>query len=1033
MNLPEFSIRKPVSVIVVMLIFVTIGVISILKLPLEMMPDTTFPGLMVQIPYPSSSPEEVERTITRPLEDVLATVNNLENLSSTSSASSCWIHLQFTGGTNMDLASMQIRDKIDQVRSDLPSDIENIRIRRFSMNDRPVINFSLALPGELDNLYYWSENYIMQQLERIEGVANVDIRGIRNKVLNVYLKPEVFYSSSIRIADLIDTIRNNNTNISAGYVEDANMRYAARVPGELKILEDVKNLPVSNKGLTIADVARVTYDYPVKEEFDRLDGNETVRFQVYRASNANIVDVCQAVKETMARIRNTEPALKDMTVIFYRDQSEDILNSLKDLTLSGIIGGLLAVVVLLFFLRKFRTTIIIAVAIPMAMVFTFSFMYLYRALFRANITINIISLSGLMMAVGMLVDNSVVVLENIFRLRQEKGLDPMKASLRGASEVALAVTASTLTTLVVFVSLGFMSSSGFGRFMKDFALTISLALVASLAVALSFIPLAASRLLKGRARKKARWLVKLTKTYERIISFTIKNWKTKLTVAGAAVAVFFISFFMLKNIEREFMFSSDEREIDFSVYMPRSYTLQEMKSLFKQLEEILSTRKEELAIEHVTTEFGVSNLRQGRYRGGIELALKDQGPSVTEIKEMLKALLPRKAGITYEFAQRFGRGGHSRGMGVELIGPDYTRLTELAPRAIEKLRALESVEDVTSDLEGGDTQLTVQVDREKAESSGINSRMVAQTVSSSLSDRPIGKFKTENREIDIILKIQGDQGFSEEDLRNISLPTQSKRIPITAVSTISYRMGSASIRKENKKSKLIIQVNPKTQGMMALSNDISRVMNSIPFPEGYTWSLGGEWRRFQESQSESNLAIVLALVFIYIIMASLFESFVHPLTILLSVPLALFGVAILFSLTHITLNTTSYLGLLTLFGIVVNNGIILIDHIRTLRKSGLSKDEAIVQGGKDRMRPILMTAITTICGVLPLALPFLLPQFFQAAGRRSQMWAPISVAIIGGLTTSTFFTLIFLPTFYSITDTATGKVKALLGFKNAKV
>jgi HAE1 family hydrophobic/amphiphilic exporter-1 len=1032
-NLPEFSIRKPVSVIVVMLIFITIGVISILKLPLEMMPDTTFPGLMVQIPYPSSSPEEVERTITRPLEDVLATVNNLENMSSTSSASSCWIHLQFTGGTNMDLASMQIRDKIDQVRSELPSDIENIRIRRFSMNDRPVINFSLALPGELDNLYYWSENYIMQQLERIEGVANVDIRGIRNKVLNVYLKPEVFYSSSIRIADLIDTIRNNNTNISAGYVEDAATRYAARIPGELKILEDVKNLPVSNKGLTIADVARVTYDYPVKEEFDRLDGNETVRFQVYRASNANIVDVCQAVKETMARIKNTEPALKDMTVIFYRDQSEDILNSLKDLTLSGIIGGLLAVVVLLFFLRKFRTTIIIAVAIPMAMVFTFSFMYLYRALFRANITINIISLSGLMMAVGMLVDNSVVVLENIFRLRQEKGLDPMKASLRGAGEVALAVTASTLTTLVVFVSLGFMSSSGFGRFMKDFALTISLALVASLAVALSFIPLGASRLLKGRAREKARWLVKLTRMYERIIGFTIKNWKTKLTVAGAAVAVFFISFFMLKNIEREFMFSSDEREIDFSVYMPRSYTLEEMKSLFKQLEEILSSRKDELAIEHVTSEFGVSNLRQGRYRGGIELALKDQGSSVTEIKEVLKALLPRKAGITYEFAQRFGRGGHSRGMGVELIGPDYTRLTELAPRAIEKLRALESVEDVTSDLEGGDTQLTVQVDREKAESSGINSRMVAQTVSSSLSDRPIGKFKTENREIDIILKIQGDQGFSEEDLRNISLPTQSKRIPITAVSTISYRMGSASIRKENKKSKLIIQVNPKTQGMMALSNDITRVMNSIPFPEGYTWSLGGEWRRFQESQSESNLAIVLALVFIYIIMASLFESFVHPLTILMSVPLALFGVAVLFSLTHITLNTTSYLGLLTLFGIVVNNGIILIDHIRTLRKSGLSKDEAIVQGGKDRMRPILMTAITTICGVLPLALPFLLPQFFQAAGRRSQMWAPISVAIIGGLTTSTFFTLIFLPTFYSITDTATGKVKALFGFKNAKV
>ena len=667
MNLPEFSIHKPVSVIVAMLIFITIGVISVLKLPLEMMPDTSFPGLMVWISYPSSSPEEVERTITRPLEDILATINNLETLSSTSSSSSSRIHLQFRGSTNMDLVTMQIRDKIDQIRDQLPDDIENIRIRRFSFNDRPVINFSVALPGDLENLYYWSENYIMQQLERIEGVANVDIRGIHNKVLTIYLKPEVFYSSSIRITDLIDTIRNNNINISAGYIEDGSMRYVTRIPGELKILEEVKTLPVSDKGLTISDVARVTYDYPLKEDFNRLNGDETVRFQIYRASNANIVDVCNEVKATMAGIKESEPALQNMTFIFYRDQSEDILESLKALTLSGIIGGLLAVFVLLFFLRKFRTTVIIAVAIPMAMVFTFSFMYLYRAIFRADISINIISLSGLMMAVGMLVDNSVVVLENIFRLRQEKKYSPLKASITGASEVALAVTASTLTTLVVFISLTFMSQSGFGRFMKDFALTISLALIASLVVSLSFIPLAGSRLLSGKAREKARWLVKLTSLYERVIRFTIKNWKTKLLVFGLAVGIFITSFLIFKSIEREFMFSSDEREIDISVYMPRSFTLEEMKALFKRFEEILLSRKEELAIKHLMTEFGTENLRQGRFRGSLELALEEKGPSVTEIKERLKELLPRRAGIEYEYAQRFGRGGHSRGISVELI------------------------------------------------------------------------------------------------------------------------------------------------------------------------------------------------------------------------------------------------------------------------------------------------------------------------------------------------------------------------------
>jgi HAE1 family hydrophobic/amphiphilic exporter-1 len=490
---------------------------------------------------------------------------------------------------------------------------------------------------------------------------------------------------------------------------------------------------------------------------------------------------------------------------------------------------------------------------------------------------------------------------------------------------------------------------------------------------------------------------------------------------------------MLGNIEREYMPSSDEREIDISVYMPRSFTLDEMKHLFGQYEKMLLERKEELAIKYLTTDFGTRYARQGRFRGSIELALNEEGPSVVEIKERLKELLPKRAGIEYEFGERRGRHGHFMGIEIELIGLDYTKLTELAPMVIEKIRTVDEVEDVTSDLEGGDTQLMVQVDRKRAESSGVDSRMVAQTISSSISERPIGKFKTENREIDIILKIHGDDGFSEEDLRNISLPTESARIPISAVSTISYRMGSTSIRKENKKSKLIIRVNTKSSGMMGISNRLTEVMETIQFPEGYSWSLGSGWRRFRESEGESNMAIILALIFIYIIMASLFESFIHPFTILLTVPLALFGVAMIFSLTNITLNTTSYLGLLTLFGIVVNNGIILIDHIRSLRKSGMSKNEAIIQGGKDRMRPIIMTAITTIFGVLPLALPFLLPQFFPAAGRRAQMWAPISVAIIGGLTTSTFFTLIILPTFYSISDSATSKVKALLGFTNAKV
>jgi len=1028
MNLPEFSLRKPVTVIVVMLIFITIGVISIIKLPLEMFPDTSFPGLMVMVTYPSSSPEEVERVITRPLEEILSTTNNLKGLRSTSSSTGSRLFVEFETGTNMDVASMEIRDKIDQVRDRLPDDLERIQIRRWSTSDRPVISCSISIPGDRQQFYYLAENLVLPELERIEGVANVDIRGLKDKQLTIALKPDLFYSSSISILDLIETVRNNNINISAGYVED-DKRYVLRVPGELKFENEIKELPLNKQGLKIKDVADVTYDYPPPEEYNRLNARESLSYRIYRASNANVVEVCQLVQSTMEKLKKREPSLKDMDVLYFRDQSEEILNSLKDLSVAGLIGGLLAVVVLLFFLRKFRTTIVIAVAIPMAVVFTFSLMYIYRAVFNAPISINIISLSGLMMAVGMLVDNSVVVLENIFRLKQEKGYSSLDAAVKGSSEVALAVTASTLTTLVVFISLSFISTTGFGRWMTDFAITISLALIASLIISLTFIPLAGSRLLKGKMKEKAGWLVKMTSLYESIIHFTIKRPLTKALTVFVAFCIFGSAVWMMTKVEREFFPSSEERNFNLLVYMPRSFTLDQMKVLFDNYERILMEHKKELAIKNITTDYGIENKRQGRYRGEVELYLEEAGPVVSVVKKKLLEMFPREAGLTYEFGEQHGRGGHFHGMRVELIGMDFTKLTELAPVVMEKLRTVEGVEDLSSDLEGGDVQLLVAVDRKRAESSGVDSSRVARTIMSSISDRPIGKFKTENKEIDIITKMQRDDGFSQDDLKNISLRTPTKQIPVSAISDVSYRIGSMAINKENKKSKLIISINTNTKGMMKLSEDIRSVMDTISFPEGYSWGFDSHFRQFQESQSSSMMAVWLALIFIYIIMASLFESFVHPFTILLTVPLALFGVALFFTVLGITLNNSSYLGLLTLFGIVVNNGIILVDHIRSLRKKGMPKNEAIIQGGKDRMRPIIMTAITTIFGVLPLALPVLLPGLFPAAKGRAAMWAPISVAILGGLTTSTFFTLIILPTFYSISDSMTSRVKAFFKFE----
>jgi len=1026
MNLSEYSMKRPVTVIVIMLIFLTIGIISFTQLPLELMPEISFPMLMVYASYPSSSPKEVERTITRPLEDILATLENLKTLSSTSDADSSRIFIEFDSKTNMDLASMEIREKIDQIRVNLPDDLERVYIRRWSTSDRPVIRFNFYVPGDAETNSFLAENIIKPKLERVEGVANVDIRGILEKQLRIDINPDYFYTSRVRLYDIIDTLNSNNVNISAGHIIDDEEKFLLRVKGELKEIDQLATLPINDQGLRIKDVATVTYDYPEKERYFWLNGQEALGFRVYKASDANVVEVCNQVRRVMGELQESEKDLSDMVIRFYRDSSEDIKDSIRSLVLSGVIGGIFAILVLLFFLRKIRSTLIISVAIPIAIVFTFSFIYLFREWVDSSITINIISLSGLMMAVGMLVDNSIVVLENIFRLRQEKGYSAFQAALEGSREVSVAVAASTLTTLVVFVSIGFISDSFFAKMMSNFALSISLALVASLIVALTFIPLAGSRLLVGRTRKKAAWLVWLTALYERIISFSIRNWKTKLVILSGAALVIFSAVYMLSHIEQSFMPPSEERELEITVMTPGNYSKENMVELYTTLNRIVEENKEAFAVDNYTCYFDVTRVRRGRFYGEVELNLLEEGPSVSEIKSRILELFPQKPGVKYEFGHMRHRGGFSGGISIELQGKDFAVLETLADRVIAQVQDIDIVEDISTDLEGGSTHLTVNINRQRAKNLGIDSRSIARTIQSSLSERPIGKFKTENKEIDIILRLRKRSGLDQEDIKNLNIMTENRdRIPLAAISEFNFEEGTSAIQKENKKSRLRIDINTTTQGMKEISQVVSEKMKQIEFPPGYSWSFGKSFRRFRESQESSNMAIILALVFIYIIMASLFESFIHPFTILLTVPLAIFGVALFFTVFGITMNTTSMLGLLTLFGIVVNNGIILIDHIKNLRLKGLDKNEAIVQAGKDRMRPIIMTAITTIFGILPMALPVMLPGVFTGLSRRAQMWAPISVAIVGGLSTSTFFTLIFMPTLYSIFDSLGTRVKGI--------
>jgi HAE1 family hydrophobic/amphiphilic exporter-1 len=1016
MKISEYSVKRPVTVLMATLSVLVLGYISLSRLPLTLLPELTSENLRVSVDYPSSSPEEIQRNITRPLEEYLSTLDGLEKLESTSSSTGSSIRLEFKQGMDMDLVALEVRDRIDQVRNDLPEDVERVSIRRWQTTDMPVFRFAVGWAGDREEFFRITEDILRRRLERIDGVANVDIAGIDAKQVIIDLNDRLLQTHGIDVFNLAQALRNNNVSLTGGYVIDGNKKYTLRTVGELLELDEIRNLPLQGGRLTIADVATVRYDFPERDSFARLNGEEAVRIAVYKASTANVVEVCRGIQQELESIQ-TVPALKDKLMVqIFDDQSESILSALNDLKTAGIYGGALAIIVLFLFLMKFRSTLIISLAIPVSIVFTCAFMFLLRVLAGSDISLNIVSLMGLMVAVGMLVDNSVVVLENIFRYKQDKGYSAFEAAIKGSGEVSVAVLASTATTVAVFASFIFLPNAVTGRFTRDFGITVAVSLIASLIVALTLVPMVSARIFTGKERPKQRIMVWVTETYGRAMRIILRfRFVALILMAGLG----FFSYVLFQSINREFMPNVAERQIRFEVLMERSFSVEEMQGLFDQIEGILLDRKEEYEIKSISSRFDNRTTRRGQYRGNLELFLKEEGvqtPTMT-LRGQIQEGLPKVPGVEYKPGRmrHFG-GGSEMGISVELKGDDPAILGLYADEVKNRIASVPGALDVQTTLESGDDEIHLSVDREKLEKYQLSSMTVARVISSSLSTRATTRIKGDTGEIDVILQLKGANRVSLPELLNMNLENRSgEMIPLHSVVTFDYQKGPMAIRREDRKA--IINVTADTEGAsFFITQEVEGLLSSLPLPSGYTWAMGRNWRRARESEQENMFSILLALILMYIIMAALFENFVHPLTILFTVPFSIIGVAGVFYLTNTSLSNMAFLGILVLFGIVVNNGIILIDHINTLRRDGMSRNEAIVQGGMDRHRPIVMTACTSLFGLLPLTLPSILPQYFPSSGGRAGWWAPVSLAVLGGLTTSTFLTLVILPAVYTYMD-----------------
>jgi HAE1 family hydrophobic/amphiphilic exporter-1 len=924
----------------------------------------------------------------------------------------------------MDLAAVEVRDRIDRVRDQLPADVERIWIKRRQSSDMPVVMFILAAPWQQDRLYRFVDEVVLRHLERLEGVADVDAWGLRTRELQVSLYPGRLAAHGVNVRDVGAVLRANNIDVSGGPIREGSRKYLVRIMGQLDSVEEVRRLPVGDLGLRLEDLADVTLDYPERDDFSYLNGHETVSIQVYKASTANLLQVVDLVKAEMDAIRRI-PEAEGLNLRYFHDTSEDVRKGIAELRTAGLVGGALAVVFMFLFLRRLRTTLLVALAIPVSVIVTFVIMYLSRQLGWTDLTLNIMTLMGLILAIGMLVDSSIVVIESIFRHRQDLAEDGRTAALGGASEVAMAISASTLTTICVFLPLIFLSSGGrFEMMMRNISVTIIVVLLASLIVALTVVPMAASFLLEHESTKRHRLFDRFVELYGHVLRFTLRH---RLAFSLSVLAMLVGSFYLYNHLGRTFTVPSYERQITILVDTPPSYTLEDKSELYDRVYRTLDAHRDELEVSDISYGFqrGSGRSRSWSRSNRFTLFLLDerQGSRDTAaIRDRIEDLLPALPGVVFTIARsmRGPHGGGSSGIDVELYGDRLEILEALSRQVMTALRQMPMLQNVDSSLESDNQEIIVRPDRERAIQAGLSSQTVGASVSAALSSRPIGYYRTGDREVDIKVQYREEERETLEQLKRLPVALGRGQLPIGAVADFETVPGARAIARENRRA--IIHVSADTQSgapLFMAAQSVYGTLGRIDFPAGYGWSRSREMEESEREERDALFVLAFAGLLIYMIMAALFESFAQPFTIMFSVPFAFIGVGVVLWIFGQPRGQVSDAGVVILAGIVVNNAIVLVDHINRLRLSGLERTEAIVLGGQHRLRPILMTALTTILGLTPMIAPFLLPQVFGNIEGRAAFWAPVGLVIFGGLTTSTFLTLTVTPTVYSLVDDVT--------------
>jgi HAE1 family hydrophobic/amphiphilic exporter-1 len=994
MNLTELSLRRPVTTLMVFLCFVVLGAISAKLLPLEFFPDLDAPFIFVDIPYPGSTPEEIERQITKPVEEVVATISGIKKMDSNSYENGSWVRVEFDWGVDANVKALEAKEKIDGIRHLLPSDLERFFIRKFSTTDMQMLILRISSNRDLSNAYDMLERNLKRRIERIEGVSKVDLYGVERKEIKIQLSADRIIEHHIDINRLVATLRRSNFMITAGKITDGKSRFTVRPIGDLESIEDIGEIYVGDN-IRLKDIAEITFEHPELTYGRHLNRRYAIGVDIFKEAGANLVDVTDRILAEIAVIKRL-PEMDGISIYYMDNQAEGVTSSLYEIFKSGLIGGCFAVLVLFFFLRRFSTTFIVALAVPLSLLITLTFMYF------TGVTLNILSMMGLMLAIGMLVDNAVVVTESIHR-HQLLGEPPHRAIRIGVREVALAITAGTATTAIVFLPNVVAPRDQIAVWLKHVGITICIALGVSLILAQTIVPLLASKVKPPKTKRKETVIDKLLRNYLSVLGWSLSHRKASI---GCIILILLSVAVPGKFVKTNMFGDPEDRRLRLHYHINGNYTVEKVEAAVDAFEDYLFENQERFEIESIYSYY------QGDYAMSTILLRKGKGAKRTleEIKEDIREGLPKLAiaNPSYEWHNDMGEGQTIR---VQLIGKSSERLVELSHDIEWTLSQIHGLVDARSEAEVGEEEVQVIVDRQRARQYGFSSQEIANVVSAGMRGINLRRFRREDGEVEMRLMFEEDDRQTLDQLKNLPLINdRNQAVKLASLADFRVRRGPRNIRRENRTTSLGVTAHLKDITVNEAKRKIGQVLGNFAFPAGYTWNYGERFDHEQEAMNTMLINLLLALALIYFVMAALFESLLFPGAIWTQIIFSIVGVYWFFLMTGTEMSIMAMIGILILIGVVVNNGIVLVDHINQLRDKGLERREAILQAGRDRMRPILMTAGTTVLSLIPLTI------VRTQIGGDGPPYFPMARAIVGGLTFSTIITLLILPTVYVLLD-----------------